>query len=143
MNFLKTLLKTALTLIVKSAISIVGSILILWGFLILQDFLGIGLTDFRKTSIFVSTTIPPLSAFLFPWIFPVLLKRYTKIKAGLIWISVFSFLLLIDFVGLCIEFPRSGMLLNFVLIGTSIFFVIAFTSIASLLLGPPPSASRN
>ena len=138
MNFLKTLLKTALTLIVKSAISIVGSILILWGFLILQDFLGIGLTDFRKTSIFVSTTIPPLSAFLFPWIFPVLLKRYTKIKAGLIWTGIFSFLLLISFVGLCIESPRSEILFNFEIIGVSIFSVIAFTSIASLITGAAP-----
>ena len=138
MNFLKTLLKTALTLIVKSAISIVGSILILWGLAILQYFLRIGLTDFYSISTFASTTIPALSAFLFPWIFPVLLKRYTKIKAGLIWIGIFSFLLLIDFIGLCIEWPRSGMLWNFGLIGTGIFSVIAFTSIASLITGAAP-----
>jgi len=134
MNFLKTLLRTTLTVILKLAISIIGGILLLWGLGILEEFLGIGSGDARKLSIFMSVVIPTLSALLFPWIFPVLLKRYTKIKASLIWIGIFSLFLLIDYIGLCVEFPHDRKLSLLKAVGSHIASIVIYTFVASLLV---------
>ena len=123
-------LKTTLLVIGKLAISIIGSILILIG----SFFLGQDTTNYLKLSTFMLGVIPMLSAFLFPWFFPVLARKYDKLKAGLIWICIFGLLLLIDYIGLCIEWPHDGILRHLKLVGADMLVIMIFTFTASLLV---------
>ncbi|MEA3307779.1 MAG: hypothetical protein U9Q34_08350 [Elusimicrobiota bacterium] len=130
MNFLRIMI----IIIKKLSLSVIGAVLIMFLAIYFEDTFGIPSTQSQYLSVFLSLMIPMFSAFLFPWVFPILVKKYSKTKVNLIWIGIFTLLLLIDWILLCIDFPTAGQMSHFHTIGASILSVIIFTLAASLMV---------
>ncbi len=130
MNFLRIMI----IIIKKLSLSIIGAVIMIFLVMYCEYIFGTLATQTQYLSVSLAFMLPMFSAFLFPWVFLVLVKKYNKIKANLIWIGIFTLLLLIDWILLCIEFPTEGQISNLQFIGANILSVIIFTLVASLMV---------